>query len=103
MPNIKLIGFSQEEAEKLIINVANEVRDKTTFAEKVAITNFPGSTCVSTILTPMPYFCICNTSEGGTTEENEQLTEILKQFGYDIEWGKIEKFFQAPDFPEWGK
>ncbi len=99
MPNIKLVGFSQEKADELIPRIAEGIREKTDLADKAVITYYP-STCVSAADTTkqMPYFCICNTGEGGTDEEFKLLMEILKPFGYDIEWGDINKFFPTSDF-----
>lgn len=104
MPNIKLIGFSPEQAEDMIPKIAEAIRDKTSLAEKAVITNYPESTCVSVadITKSMPYFRIENTSEDGVNEEFEQLHELLKPFDFDIEWGDIKKFFATPEFDEWG-
>lgn len=102
MPNIKLIGFTEEQANDLIPKIAEAIRTKTDLAGKAVITHFPGSTCVSVAdLSPMPYLAICNTSEDGTVREFEVLTEALKPLGYDIEWWDIKEFFAAPNFERW--
>ncbi|MFH0905678.1 MAG: hypothetical protein V1826_03105 [bacterium] len=105
MPNIMLIGFGNGVTANTVIIplIAEAVRTLTNLADKTVITNFPRSTCVSAadVTKQMPYFCICNTNEEGTVEELETLTEVLKQFGYDIEWGDIKEFFAAPTFERW--
>lgn len=87
MPNIKLIGFDDKQADKLIPKIAEAIKEKTQFADTAVITNYTGSTCVSAadINKPMPYFRIDTTTEEGTIKEFEQITEALKPFGFDIE------------------
>ncbi|KKU98573.1 MAG: Secretion system protein E [Candidatus Jorgensenbacteria bacterium GW2011_GWC1_48_8] len=109
MPNIKLVGFKKVKADELEALIAKEIRGKTSLADKVVITIYPGSTCVSAAVSAvgiakvMPYFHIDNTCEPGAMEEFKQLTEVLKPFGFDIEWGRIKEFFPAPDFKPWSE
>lgn len=104
-PNIKLIGFSKEQADELIPAISEEIKNRTKLAKKAVITNYPGSTCVSAddITKPMPYFRIDNTEDGRIVGEFEQLTNILKQFGFDIEWGDIRMFYNSDEFKEQGE
>lgn len=105
MPNIQLIGFSKEQADELIPAISEEIKNRTKLAKKAVITNYLESTCVSAddITKPMPYFRIDNTEGGRIVGEFKQLTDILKQFGFDIEWGDIRMFYDASEFKEQSK
>ncbi|HCR42351.1 TPA: hypothetical protein DIV45_03295 [Patescibacteria group bacterium] len=102
VPKIILVGDFGENAEQFAKKITKMVREGTDLAPKTGVDyNEYHKFILAADDQPAPYFIVANTGEEGADEEVEQLTELLKPLGYDIEHGDIKEYLPAPDFNRW--